>query len=558
MYRRRRPRQANCFIPGTLSDYIPEDHILKQLDKVLDLSWLAEEVKGLYTERTGRPCIDPEQAVRLMLAGFLHGVVHDRKLMREAQVNIAYRWFAGYELDEELPDHSSLTRIRQRWGEERFRQIFERSVTQCAEAGLVAGELVHVDASLVRADVSWGSLVRAHVSRVLEENEVVAQHPPGEDPPGEDPPGEHPPGEDPPGEDPPGEDPPGEDPPGEDDPPSPPVGKASAPPADKPAIRTALQDPEGSRQGPRGAGKPAIRPAGKLKKVSTTDPDASMATGSRRHRLEPSYKQHTAVDDTAGVIVDVHVTTGEANEGQQLLGQLARVAQRTGVLPGAVTADRGYASSGNYAALEELEVEAVIPPQPDCSPHRGLPLQRFAYDARHDVVVCPTGKRLCRKARTANGWFYRARAADCQECPLKERCLSPTARSRSVCIKDGYCALLRARRRKQRGWPGSTVDAYRRHRWRVEGIHGEAKSQHGLRRAVRRGLSNMRIQAYLTAAVVNLKRLAIHASRVLAQWLYRTWYRSVRLMVGDLVPRLAIARRTPVPQVILTTTPDHA
>jgi len=170
MYRRRRPRQANCFIPGTLSDYIPEDHILKQLDKVLDLSWLAEEVKGLYTERTGRPCIDPEQAVRLMLAGFLHGVVHDRKLMREAQVNIAYRWFAGYELDEELPDHSSLTRIRQRWGEERFRQIFERSVTQCAEAGLVAGELVHVDASLVRADVSWGSLVRAHVSRVLEEN----------------------------------------------------------------------------------------------------------------------------------------------------------------------------------------------------------------------------------------------------------------------------------------------------------------------------------------------------------------------------------------------------
>ena len=117
MYRKPTSRQATCFIPGTLADYIPADHLLKRVHAVLDLSWLAEEVKGLYTEATGRPCIDPERALRLMLAGFFHGVVQDRKLLREAQVNIAYRWFAGYALDEELPDHSSLTRIRQRWGE---------------------------------------------------------------------------------------------------------------------------------------------------------------------------------------------------------------------------------------------------------------------------------------------------------------------------------------------------------------------------------------------------------------------------------------------------------
>jgi transposase len=76
---------------------------------VLDLGWLHEEVSGLYAHE-GRPGINPEAAVRLMLAGFLLGIVHDRRLLREAQVNLAIRWFAGYGLRERLPDHSSLTR----------------------------------------------------------------------------------------------------------------------------------------------------------------------------------------------------------------------------------------------------------------------------------------------------------------------------------------------------------------------------------------------------------------------------------------------------------------
>src|SRR4030043_347787 len=105
MYRKPKPRQESCFIPGTLSQYIPDDHILKLVQAVLERSGLGEEVKELYSEDKGRPCIDPERAVRLMLAGFFHGVVHDRKLLREAQVNIAIRWFAGYTLDEPLPDH---------------------------------------------------------------------------------------------------------------------------------------------------------------------------------------------------------------------------------------------------------------------------------------------------------------------------------------------------------------------------------------------------------------------------------------------------------------------
>lgn len=135
------------FIAGSLGDLVPGEHVLKRVDAVLDLRWLREDVRDCYDERLGRPSIDPESAVRLMLAGFFEGIVEDRKLMRAAEVNIAMRWFAGYKLTERLPDHSSLTRIRNRWGPERFRRIMERTVDQCVAADLVDGETVHTDAT---------------------------------------------------------------------------------------------------------------------------------------------------------------------------------------------------------------------------------------------------------------------------------------------------------------------------------------------------------------------------------------------------------------------------
>ena len=164
--------QEELFVAGPLSQLIPEDHILKRVDNILDLRWLRKEVRGLYDERNGRPSIDPEAAVRLMLAGFFQGIVHDRKLMRDAQVNIAIRWFAGYKIHERLPDHSSLTRIRQRWGEELFKKIFQNTVKQCIKANLVDGETVHIDATLIRADVSWESLTEVHAEKVLKENKL--------------------------------------------------------------------------------------------------------------------------------------------------------------------------------------------------------------------------------------------------------------------------------------------------------------------------------------------------------------------------------------------------
>jgi transposase len=436
--------QEDLFLAGPLSDLIPDDHILKRVDKVLDLSWLRGEVRDLYDEHQGRPGIDPEAAVRLMLAGLFQGIIHDRKLMREAQVNLAIRWFAGYRLHESLPDHSSLTRIRQRWGSQRFRCIFLKTVSLCAQAGLINGETVHVDATLIRADVSWESLTEEHVEQVLEANE------------------------------------------------------------DNNDIKKG-----GSRKHTK-----------KAKKISLTDRDATMTTSCNRFHLEPSYKQHTAVDDRAGVIVDVEVTTGEVSEGGQLTKQLERIENNTGQRIHTLTADSGYAHPSNYAHLEQRNIQAVIPPQTEVKHPQRIPIRRFKYDARHKIVRCPAGRTLRQSTKQKNGWFYRARRCDCQSCPLRGRCISDTASSRMILIVNDYESLIRARRDRRRWSPEKKV-MYQRHRWRVEGVHGEEKKWHGLGRAVRRGLSNVAIQAYMTAAVINLKRLAAFLWAYICQYISR-------------------------------------
>jgi len=175
MLGRKERDQLEFFVAGSLRELLPDDHVLVRVDRVLDLSWLHSEVTGLYCSDNGRPGIDPEVAGRLMLAGFVLGFVQDRRLMREAQVNLAIRWFAGYGLHEALPDHSSLTRIRQRWGEALFRKVFMRVVQDCAQAGLITADTVHMDASLIRADVSMDALVDQHLDAVQDANDDQRQ-----------------------------------------------------------------------------------------------------------------------------------------------------------------------------------------------------------------------------------------------------------------------------------------------------------------------------------------------------------------------------------------------
>jgi transposase len=332
--------QSELLMAGSLRDLVPDDHVLARVDRVLDLSWLRAEVRGFYAaDGAGRPGIDPETAVRLMLAGFLLGVVHDRRLLREAQVNIAIRWFAGFGLHEALPDHSSLTRIRQRWGADLFRRIFARTVKACVGAKIAKGEVVHIDATLIRADVSWDSLGLQHADAMLAEDDIRATKP------------------------------------GEDD------GEAMKRRVERDGKQT-----------------------GRHKKICLTDPDATMATTARNRRLEPAYKQHTAVDDVFGVVLDVEVTTGEANEGDHILTQVDAVAATTGAEVKTVTADQGYAYGKVYGGLERRSVDPVIPAKREPIRSR-VPLRRFRYDARHDILKCPKGRVLRPQRPIEHGRF---------------------------------------------------------------------------------------------------------------------------------------------------------
>ena len=440
-----KPRgQSELMMAGSLRDLVPDDHVLARVDRVLDLSWLRAEVRDCYAaEGAGRPGIDPEAALRLMLAGFLLGIVHDRRLMREAQVNLAIRWFAGYGLHEALPDHSSLTRIRQRWGAARFRRVFVRTVQACVAARIAKGEIVHVDSSLIRADVSWDAIARRHADAVEATN-----------------------------------------------------GEGTS------------------------AGGDGDRPGAKPRTVSVckTDPDASLTKNNKAHRSEPSYKHHTAVDAEHGVVLDVVLTTGAVHDTRTVEDQLTDVAAATGNAIRAATMDASYAITRVFAELEKRGIEAVIPAKAERPAKKGtIPVRRFKLDARNRVVRCPAGKLLRPHGQPDSDGFqhYRARSPDCRACRLRSTCFSPTMKRRAILLHKDHPALLRARRKYAR-WSEHERTLYRSHRIRVEGFHGEAKTWHGLARAVRRGLQNMRIQAFLTAAAVNLKRLAAAIAGLLA------------------------------------------
>lgn len=147
-------RQSRMMLLPSLETFIPDDHPLRRLNRVLDLSFVHEAVREHYCQNNGRPSIDPEVIIRLFLIQAIDGIPYVRDLMRHVQVNLAYRWFIGYDLDEKLPDHSTLSKSLNRFGDEIFNELFKRSITQCKTSGLIEGKILHVDATTIRADVS--------------------------------------------------------------------------------------------------------------------------------------------------------------------------------------------------------------------------------------------------------------------------------------------------------------------------------------------------------------------------------------------------------------------
>lgn len=147
--------QGQLFYEVRLGDAVPEDHLVRKIDAALDLSWLRGELASHYSSM-GRPSIDPELMIRMLVAGYVFAIRSERLIYREVQVNLAYRWFCKLGIEDAVPDHSAFSRARN----ERFRdgdvlrRVFERIVETCIAADLVGGEGFAVDASLIAADAN--------------------------------------------------------------------------------------------------------------------------------------------------------------------------------------------------------------------------------------------------------------------------------------------------------------------------------------------------------------------------------------------------------------------
>jgi len=151
----RQEAQAALFYEFSLEDHVPQSHLLRSIDRFVDLTSVRAHLTDFYSH-TGRPSVDPELLIRMLLVGYCFGIRSERRLCEEVHLNLAYRWFCRLDLNDRVPDHSTFSKNRHgRFREsELLRHLFEATVARCIEEGLVSGQRMAIDASLIEADTN--------------------------------------------------------------------------------------------------------------------------------------------------------------------------------------------------------------------------------------------------------------------------------------------------------------------------------------------------------------------------------------------------------------------
>ena len=463
----------------SLEELVPKDNFYRRLQARLDLSFVRELVGPLYAGG-GRPSVDPVVFFKLQLVMFFEDIRSERQLMRVVSDRLSVRWYLGYDLHETLPDHSSLTRIRERFGLEVFRRFFERIVEECFEAGLVWGEELFFDATKVEANASIDSTrSRSLVEGRLEEH-LAATFPEDALPAPEE---EH----------------------------SGVIAGAGVGPEGDERRALAQKNALGHRW-IAGAGRQerAVARWGYTRmadlRVSTTDPDASPMHQKNKSSGRLGYLTHYVVDGgKARVVLNVLVTGAEVTENLPMQEMLFRSAFRWQLRPQSVTGDAAYGTRENIAAIEKAGIRAYTA-LPDQGKRTSLfTIEDFVYDAEKDLYTCPAGETLRRRGHDRRGGYvrYAASASACNECPLKSRCTKgPKGRWLSRGLEEEYLERVRAYRQTE-----AYRKALRKRAVWVEPVFAEAKEWHGSRRFRLRGLEKVNSEALMIASGQNVKRL---------------------------------------------------
>ena len=435
-----------------MRELVSDGHILKLIDKHVDFSFVREKVEHLYSE-TGRPSVDPELMVKMLLVGYLFGIKSDRRLCEEVGMHIGYRWFVGLNMGDTVPDHSTFSKNRRgRFeGSGIWEEIFDEIVRRCIEAGLVRGEHVTADGTLVNADASLNSMQALVVE--LRPGEYLSK-------------------------------------------------------LDEKSPEKRAGDTDGGRDDEF---KDKGGKMGNDTHRSATDPDARIARKGKNSDTKLRYQVGYVMDNASRVILDASVSglCGRGAEMALALAGLEKIKWKYKLHPHTVGADKGYAVGQFIRDMYEAGITPHVPVLDTRREHDAgiYPIESFEWDEVNNRFICPAGKILKYHGKNHKQVIYRANAKDCCACPVKAQCTKDRSRSVSFHTHHEYIDAAR-NEMKNRGYMLS-----QRNRKKIEELFGEAKEQMGFRRMKLRRLKFVIEQVFLTAAAQNIKRLVKHLEK---------------------------------------------
>ena len=444
----RKNRSEKMFYYVKMDDLIPEDHLLRLVHRYVDLGFIRRKVAHLYSQ-TGRPSIDPEVLLRILLIGYLYGITSERRLCEDVKMHVGYRWFVGLSLDDTVPDHSTFSHNRRdRFAESGlFQDIFDEIVTQCMRHGLVRGTHLTVDATHIKADASFKSLEPVVVEMKPKEYiDTLQKENPVDNKPWE---------------------------PGDDYP----------------------------HRGEK---------ISNSTHRSKTDPDARLARKAPGAGAQLAHSATYVIDNGTSIIVGAEIGKPDlASEAQTARAQILRSQWRFKLRTRTVGADKGYSTGEFIHALTQQRIDPHVPVIDHRSQNdKGIyPLSAFTFDKEQNRFICPEGKELCYLGVHSRQHVYRARTRDCRTCPRKDACTRDRARSLSYHIYETSIEKARSLNTTSR------YRVSQRMRKRIEELFGEAKELMGFRRAKFRYRTFVREQVLMTAAAQNIKRMVKFLSR---------------------------------------------
>lgn len=449
-------RTSKFFYQFSLEEHVPQDHAYRRIDHALDLRFLYKRTRDLYGSQ-GQKSIDPVVFFKICLLGYLNNITSDRALIRYCHDSLAARWFIGYDIDQPLPVHSTLSRTRQLFGHDIYEQVFVDILGLCVDAGLVEGQRQVVDSALIKANAHIDSMQR---KRILEDASHYCQQVDRDN---------------------------AEQQSVDDDYDS-----------DHTSLATAKPSAETQDKSPNDA------PRNQTHKC-TSDPDARMAFKPNKPK-DMYYHSQICVDSGHGVVTAAFGEYGDRKDQQsflRLLGDVRRNLSSFHLPIREILADAGYNTASNIALTERVGITAYMPNPSGYTPLR----EGFEYDLENDWYECSQGQRVTFRSITKsdNRWrkTYRTTTKQCKNCPIASTCITskqPYKKLVHVVGKPWY-DLMHARLSTRYG-----KQMIRKRKAIVEPALGNLIHHYGMKKVYARGIDAAHKHVLMASMAMNLKK----------------------------------------------------